>query len=50
MAFKVLTDDAAHPIIVLECFDLLDLAKCIKGIVVQVVDFVDVRVRDDDVG
>lgn len=49
MALKIMTDDFAHLIIVLERLDLLDLPKGIKGIIVQIVDFVNVTIRNDDV-
>lgn len=49
MALKVMTDDFAQLVVVLERLDLLDLPKGIKGVVVQIVDFVNVTIRNDDV-
>jgi len=43
-------DDLAEAFIIIEGFDLLHFPKRVKGRVVQVVNFVDVWVRDDDVG
>lgn len=50
MALEVLGDDGAEFVIVFQSFDLFKLAKCVKGIVVELVDFFDVPVRYDDVG
>jgi hypothetical protein len=50
VALEVLSDDGAELVIVFQSFDLFELAKCVKGIVVELVDFFDVSVRYDDVG
>ncbi len=50
VALEVLADDVAEVVIVLEGLYFFDLAKRVKGVVVEVVDVVDVGVRDDDVG
>lgn len=49
VALEVLADDLAELFIVLQGPDLLDLAKSVKGVVVELVDFFDVAVRYDDV-
>lgn len=50
VALEVLGDDGAEFVIVFQGFDLFELAECVKGIVVELVDFFDVSVRYDDVG
>lgn len=50
VALEVLRDDGAEFVIVFQSFDLFKLAECVKGIVVELVDFFDVSVRYDDVG
>ena len=47
---QILSDVLTELFIVLERLDLLDPAKRLECIVVQVIDFVDMRVRGHDVG
>ena len=39
----------AHVVILVERFDLLDLSKGVKGLIVQIVHILHVAVRDDNV-
>jgi hypothetical protein len=47
---QVLVDGFAKPLVILQCLDLLDLPKRLKGIVIEIVHLADVWVGHDDIG
>lgn len=49
MGLEHLANDGAKLVVVLERFDLLDLAKGMERLIIQVVNVVDVRIRSDAV-
>lgn len=49
MLLQILPDNVTELVIVVQRLDLLDLPEGIKGTVIQVIDVVDVRIRDHDV-
>lgn len=50
MLLQILANNLTEPVIIIQRLDLLHLAKRVKGVVVQVVHVVDVRIRDHHVG